>query len=84
MVPGSPRSGPSAESSQGPQPGRVLPAGTQSGIATADEFNNDDIVVRSILDKYLDRVQPGAAAPGSPLIGGNPMDDGMSVSSIGG
>jgi len=50
-VPGSPRSGPCAETCVGPQPGGVLPAGTQSGIATAEV--EEERKVRSLLDRYL-------------------------------
>jgi len=49
MVPGSPRSGLRAESCEGPQPGGGLPAGSQPGIATAE----DDRATNLISDETL-------------------------------
>jgi len=50
-VPGPPRSGPSAESGDGPKPGEGLPAGSLPGTATVDD--KEEREVRSILDRYL-------------------------------
>jgi len=51
MVPGSLKSRPSAESSEGSNPVEGLPTGPRSVRATADE--NEDNLVRSIVNRYL-------------------------------
>jgi len=88
-VPGSPGSGPCAESREGPQSGGVLPVGTQPGHATADDVyrsssEREDPLIRFIVNRYLGKSDTGAAASGSALIGGNLNDDAISVSSISG
>jgi len=50
-VPGSPRSGPSAEPCEGPNPVEELPTGSRPANATAVE--NEDRLVRSIINRYL-------------------------------
>jgi len=85
MVPVSPRSGLRAESREGPQPGEGLPAGPQPGIATADGYRSNDEennLVRSIVDSYLGSNEPGAAGPSNAPNGGNVNEDAMSASSI--
>jgi len=59
MVPVSPRSGLRAESCEGPQPGGELPAGSQPGNVTA-ESEREDILGRSMVDRYLKKDDPGA------------------------
>jgi len=83
MVPVSPR-GLRAESCEGPQPGRGLPAGSQPGIATADVYRSseENNLVRSIVDRYLGSNESGAAGPSNISSGGNVNEDAMSVSSI--
>jgi len=86
MVPVSPRSGLRAESCEGPQPGEELPAGSQPGIATAANdrrsSEEDDLLVRSIVDRCLRKNESGAAGPSRELTGGNINEDVRSVSSV--
>jgi len=86
MVPVSPRSGLRAESCEGPQLGGELPAGSQPGIATAANdrrsSEEDDLLVRSIVDRCLGKNEFGAAGPSKVMTGGNTNEDAMSVSSV--
>jgi len=78
MVPVSSRSGLRAESREGPQPGGWLPAGSQPGTATADVHGNreeNDFVVKSIVDRYLGSNEPEAAGSSNMSTGGNNNDD---------
>jgi len=79
-VPGPPRSGSCTKTGNGPQPGRVLPAGTQPGAATADvetgvRSPSEDRVVRGIVEEVL--------RPPSSAACDIPSDDAMSVVSEG-
>jgi len=77
MVPGSPRSGPSAESREGPKLVEELPTGSRSANATVEK--KEEILVRSIVDRYL-----GPSVPGTPQLAGDNIDseDYMSVTGI--
>jgi len=77
MVPGSPRSGPSAESCAEPNPVEGLPTGYPSRNATAEDSDNQ--LVRSIVNRYL-----GLGVPKAPQrVGANlDSDDCMSVTGL--
>jgi len=87
MVPGSPRSGPCAESRDGPQPGGELPTGSRSGSATVDVRNKSeesDYLVKSVVDRCLGKSEYETAASGSSRPVRDCNEDNMSVSSFGG
>jgi len=77
MVPGSPRSGLSAESCAGPNPVEGLPAGSRPVRATAEE--SDDQIVRSIADRYLGPDVSGALQSVGATMNN---DDSMSVTGL--
>jgi len=87
MVPGSPRSEHLAKSCEGSKQVDGLPVDSQPGYATAvyvnDGSEEENIRVKSIVDRYLGKGDLGAAASSSER-GDNNNDDNMSVSSVGG
>jgi len=76
-VPGSPRSGPSAESGEGPNPVEGLPTGSRPVAATAVENENEDQLVRSIVDRYL-----GSGVSEAPRLASIDSEDYMSVAGL--
>jgi len=77
MVPGSPRSGPCAESREGPNPVVELPTGSRPANATAEE--NEDNLVKSIVYRYLG---PGTSSTPQQVGDNIDSEDYMSITGL--